>query len=105
MEIAAKPLIMVSEISGLEPLHGFIKQEKQSCSGSLSVRKEARQTTGVHRAQIAGDCGQAVTANAGSSRRAMGHVWALSTVKEVLTPEEISLRLRGFANQLKGQMS
>jgi PhnB protein len=38
-------------------------------------------------------------------RDPMGHVWALSTVKEVLTPEEISLRLRRFADQLKGQTS
>jgi hypothetical protein len=29
MEIAAKPLIMPSEISGLEPLHGYIKQENR----------------------------------------------------------------------------
>ena len=29
MEIATKPLIMPSEISGLEPLHGFIKQENR----------------------------------------------------------------------------
>ncbi len=29
MEIATKPLIMASEISGLEPLHGFIKQENK----------------------------------------------------------------------------
>jgi type IV secretory pathway TraG/TraD family ATPase VirD4 len=29
MEIATKPLIMASEISGLEPLHGFIKQENR----------------------------------------------------------------------------
>lgn len=29
MEIATKPLVMASEISGLEPLHGFIKQENQ----------------------------------------------------------------------------
>jgi uncharacterized glyoxalase superfamily protein PhnB len=31
-----------------------------------------------------------------------GHVWALSTVKEVLSPEEIAERLRGFAVQSKG---
>jgi hypothetical protein len=29
MEIATKPLIMASEISGLEPLRGFIKQENR----------------------------------------------------------------------------
>ena len=29
MEIATKALIMPSEISGLEPLHGFIKQENR----------------------------------------------------------------------------
>jgi hypothetical protein len=27
MEIATKPLVMASQISGLEPLHGYIKQE------------------------------------------------------------------------------
>jgi uncharacterized glyoxalase superfamily protein PhnB len=36
-------------------------------------------------------------------RDPFGHVWALCTVKEVLTPEEISLRLRGFAEQMKGR--
>ena len=29
MEIATKPLVMASEISGLEPLHGFFKQENK----------------------------------------------------------------------------
>lgn len=29
MEIATKPLVMASEISGLEPLRGFIKQENR----------------------------------------------------------------------------
>jgi len=29
MEIATKPLVMASEISGLEPLHGFLKQENR----------------------------------------------------------------------------
>lgn len=29
MEIATKPLVMASEISGLGPLHGFIKQENK----------------------------------------------------------------------------
>ena len=29
MEIATKPLVMASEISGLEPLHGFIKLENK----------------------------------------------------------------------------
>ena len=29
MEIATKPLVMASEISGLEPLHGFIKHENR----------------------------------------------------------------------------
>jgi PhnB protein len=36
-------------------------------------------------------------------RDPFGHVWALSTVKEVLTPEQIEDRLRGFAAQMKGQ--
>ncbi len=29
MEMATKPLVMASDISGLEPLHGFIKQENR----------------------------------------------------------------------------
>src|ERR1700722_15965496 len=29
MEVATKPLVMASEISGLEPLHGFVKQENR----------------------------------------------------------------------------
>jgi hypothetical protein len=29
MEIATKPLVMASEISGLEPLHGFLRQENK----------------------------------------------------------------------------
>lgn len=36
-------------------------------------------------------------------RDPFGHLWALSTVNEVLTPEEISFRLRYFAEQLKGK--
>jgi PhnB protein len=28
-----------------------------------------------------------------------GHIWALATVKEVLTPEQIGERLRGLAEQ------
>lgn len=36
-------------------------------------------------------------------RDPFGHVWALSTVKEVLTPEQIEDRLRGFATPMKGQ--
>jgi len=36
-------------------------------------------------------------------RDPQGHVWALTTVKEILTAEEISLRLRGVAEQMKGK--
>jgi PhnB protein len=36
-------------------------------------------------------------------RDPMGHIWALSSVREVLTPEEVSLRLRSFVKDLKGQ--
>ena len=34
-------------------------------------------------------------------RDPFGHVWALATVKEVLTPQEIEDRLRGLAAQMK----
>lgn len=36
-------------------------------------------------------------------RDPFGHVWALSTIKEILGPEQIEDRLRGFAAQVKGQ--
>ena len=36
-------------------------------------------------------------------RDPFGHVWALASVNEVLTPEEVEDRLRGFAAQMKGQ--
>ncbi len=36
-------------------------------------------------------------------RDPFGHVWAFATVKEVLTPEAIEQRLRGFSAQMKGQ--
>ena len=36
-------------------------------------------------------------------RDPMGHMWALSAVKEILTPEEISLRLQRFSEELKGK--
>ncbi|WP_260741104.1 type IV secretion system DNA-binding domain-containing protein [Tunturiibacter lichenicola] len=39
MEIATKPLIMPSEISGLESLHGFIKQENRVVSVFLRLTK------------------------------------------------------------------
>lgn len=32
-----------------------------------------------------------------------GHVWALSQVQEVLTPEEVERRMHGFAAHMKGQ--
>jgi hypothetical protein len=40
MEIAAKPLVMASEISGLEPLHGFIKQENKVVPVHFQFAKE-----------------------------------------------------------------
>ncbi len=38
MEIATKPLVMASEISGLEPLHGLHQAGEPRCSRSLPVR-------------------------------------------------------------------
>jgi PhnB protein len=36
-------------------------------------------------------------------RDPFGHMWALCTVKEVLTPEEVQLRMQGFTTHMKGQ--
>jgi uncharacterized glyoxalase superfamily protein PhnB len=35
-------------------------------------------------------------------RDPFGHVWAFATVNEILTPQEIEERMRGFAAHLKG---
>ncbi len=50
MEIATKPLVMASEISGLEPLHGFIKQENRVVPVHFQfARKHGRQPEFVER--------------------------------------------------------
>jgi hypothetical protein len=50
MEIATKPLIMASEISGLEPLHGFIKQENRVVPVHFQfARKHGRQPEFIER--------------------------------------------------------
>jgi PhnB protein len=36
-------------------------------------------------------------------RDPFGHVWALATVKEVLTPQDDEQRLIGFSTRMKGQ--
>jgi hypothetical protein len=50
MEIATKPLVMASEISGLEPLHGFIKQENKVVPVHFQfARKRGRQPEFIER--------------------------------------------------------
>jgi Type IV secretion-system coupling protein DNA-binding domain len=50
MEIATKPLVMASEISGLEPLHGFIKQENRVVPVHFQfARKRGRQPEFIER--------------------------------------------------------
>lgn len=50
MEIATKPLVMASEISGLEPLYGFIKQENKVVPVHFQfVRKHGRQPEFIER--------------------------------------------------------
>ena len=36
-------------------------------------------------------------------RDPFGHVWAFATVLEMLTPEEVEIRMHGFMEQMKGQ--
>src|ERR1035437_2537907 len=40
LEIVTKPLVMVSEISGLEPLRGFIKQENRVAPVRFALAKK-----------------------------------------------------------------
>src|SRR5665213_830163 len=40
LEIATKPLVMASEISGLEPLRGFIKQENRVVQMRFALAKK-----------------------------------------------------------------
>ncbi len=37
-------------------------------------------------------------------RDPFGHVWALTQVQEMLTPEEVEQRMRGFAAEMKGRV-
>ena len=86
MEIATKPLVMASEISGLEPLHGFGSRQNRVVPVRFSVRKETGQTARIYRVQVAGDCPQAVTADAAndSSRRATRNIGS-NAVKAVVS--------------------
>ena len=70
MEIATKPLIMASEISGLEPLHGFIKQENRVVPVHFALAKKRANS----RSSSSGRCqkprpgrGRASAGNAGTS--------------------------------------
>jgi Type IV secretion-system coupling protein DNA-binding domain len=50
MDIATKPLVMASEISGLEPLHGFIKQENRVVPVIFALaKKRTKQTEFIER--------------------------------------------------------
>jgi hypothetical protein len=50
MDIATKPLIMASEIAGLEPLHGFVKQENKVVSVNFAyVEKRSLQPAFIER--------------------------------------------------------
>ncbi len=50
MEIATKPLVMASAISGLEPLHSFIKQENNVVPVHFQfARKHGRQPEFIER--------------------------------------------------------
>jgi hypothetical protein len=52
LEIVTKPLVMASEISGLEPLRGFIKQENRVVPARFALAKKrsagGSSRTGVH---------------------------------------------------------
>jgi hypothetical protein len=50
MEIATKPLVMASEIAGLEPLHGYIKQGNRVAPAHLPyLRPKAKQPGFIER--------------------------------------------------------
>jgi type IV secretory pathway TraG/TraD family ATPase VirD4 len=49
MEIATKPLVMASEISGLAPLSGFIKQENHVVPVHFALAKKRSRQPGFHR--------------------------------------------------------
>jgi len=38
-------------------------------------------------------------------RDPFGHMWALCTIQEVLTPDQVEARMRRFSAQMKGQES
>ena len=70
MEIVTKPLVMASEISGLQPLHGFIKQENKVVPAHFLFAGKRRGQPEFIERKMPEISAQAVTANAGSSHRA-----------------------------------
>jgi len=56
MEIATKPLVMASEIAGLEPLNGYIKQENKVVPVEFAfVLKRSLQPEFIERKMIIGE--------------------------------------------------
>jgi len=51
MEIATKPLVMASEIAGLDSHRAFIKQENRVVPVRFRLAKKRKKTTRVHRAE------------------------------------------------------
>ena len=52
MEIATKPLVMASEIAGLEPLRGYIKQENLVLSAQFAYPKPRQKRRGFIERQV-----------------------------------------------------
>jgi hypothetical protein len=76
LEIATKPLVMASEISGLEPLCGFIKQENRVVPVRFALAKKRDETASIHRAEEArsrAQAGRASAGNAGTRRPPLRH--------------------------------
>lgn len=75
MEIASKPLVMASEIAGLEPLHGYIKQENLVVKARFPyVRAIERQPAFLERRGVP------------TSRPAMSHDKATPSSQEIVIP-------------------
>ncbi len=51
MEIATKPLVMASEIAGLDSHRAFHQAGEPGHAGTLSAGEEAKETARVHRAK------------------------------------------------------
>jgi hypothetical protein len=72
MEITSKPLVMASEIAGLEPLHGYVKQENLVVKAQFPyIAAIERQPAFLERGAVSASPATTINENAAAARSGM----------------------------------